>query len=58
VSTETGEDKSGHITAGVNEGILFFDSKLQVFSTQASATNPRRFVSPEVELAPTITLAC
>jgi hypothetical protein len=26
-STETGEDKSGHISASANEGILFFDSK-------------------------------
>jgi hypothetical protein len=27
-STETGEDKTGHISASANEGILFFDSKL------------------------------
>jgi hypothetical protein len=27
VSTETGEDKSGHIVAASNEGILFFDSE-------------------------------
>lgn len=27
ISTETGEDKSGHIAAGSNEGILFFDSE-------------------------------
>jgi hypothetical protein len=26
-STETGEDKTGHISASANEGILFFDSK-------------------------------
>ncbi len=26
-STETGEDRSGHIAAGPNEGILFFDSE-------------------------------
>lgn len=26
-STETGEDKSGHISARANEGILFFDSE-------------------------------
>lgn len=26
-STETGEDKTGHISASPNEGILFFDSK-------------------------------
>jgi hypothetical protein len=25
-STDTGEDRSGHIAAGTNEGILFFDS--------------------------------
>lgn len=25
-STETGEDQTGHIAAGSNEGILFFDS--------------------------------
>ncbi len=28
-STETGEDQTGHIVAGKNEGILFFDSKSQ-----------------------------
>ena len=27
VSTTTGEDNSGHISARANEGILFFDSK-------------------------------
>jgi hypothetical protein len=26
-STETGEDKTGHISASSNEGILFFDSE-------------------------------
>lgn len=26
-STETGEDRTGHIAAKANEGILFFDSK-------------------------------
>lgn len=26
-STDTGEDKTGHISAHANEGILFFDSK-------------------------------
>lgn len=25
---EAGEEKSGHISAGPNEGLLFFDSKL------------------------------
>jgi hypothetical protein len=26
-STDTGEDKTGHISAHANEGILFFDSQ-------------------------------
>lgn len=32
-TTEAGEEKSGHIDAGPNEGILFFDSRLRLRST-------------------------
>jgi len=31
-TTEAGEEKSGHIDAGPNEGILFFDSTLRLRS--------------------------
>ena len=30
-TTEAGEDKSGHINAGPNEGILFLDSKQEFY---------------------------
>ena len=35
VTTEAGDNKSGHIFAGPNEGILFIDSKASVIDSRS-----------------------
>jgi hypothetical protein len=57
-STETGEDNTGHIFAGPNEGILFFDSEpVARRSAWLQANQIWRLISLEVELAPSTAMA-
>jgi hypothetical protein len=59
-STETGEDKTGHISASSNEGILFFDSESKCDGTRPRISEPTLFhrsVSSEAQLGSAITMA-
>lgn len=57
-SLQAGENESGHISAGANEGILFFDSKPQTASYFILLINKiYRYISLEIKLAPVPTTA-
>ena len=56
-STETGENRTGHINATANEGILFFDSEMYTKSTSDISLTHIRHFPLEAHLASTIAMA-
>jgi hypothetical protein len=44
-STATGEDRSGHIAAQANEGILFFDSECWNYRYGFNISDKHRLIS-------------